>query len=351
MKRKKMENGVHCVEFGFKDFSDEHRYARNKQFDNAYKYKCDCVNFMEKQLQKIKDENKDFDEAYKRIMFLNSKEGKIVNKSERSDELKESYKIVGDIIKDTNFLSVYTQYMEFNKIANKDYNLYLPDDCRMYLVSDVLQSYEKFFFYNGKSVHKPRYDDILSLRSKPPISANGKKNSTSATIVFKNDKAFYRIWDVRDSAINPIKNGERKSHKYHEYELYCNESDILQSQIFSNIYIGATKLTRYWKKGKWRYRVQINFEKVSPIVQEISIRKGRIGIDCGTETSAIVRDDGYQEIIELTPNTPRITERIKELDRYMDNSRRATNPLAYHSNGVPKSKKELKEQRNCNSVF
>lgn len=193
--------------------------------------------------------------------------------------------------------------------------------------------------------------------SKKKDGSISDKKQGSASIVFNNGKAYYRIWDLRPEALEHIfavwdednqkfntPSGNCPAHKYIEYEIYCDETDALQKQLMSNEYLGYTKLVKYWKKGKERFRVQINFEKTSPVVNSIKTHKGIVGVDWGTETVAVVRDDGFQEIIELTPNSPRVTERIKELDRYMNNSRVATNPTLYNSDGTVKfTKKEMKE--------
>ena len=59
---------------------------------------------------------------------------------------------------------------------------------------------------------------------------------------------------------------------------------------------------------------------------------------------AIVRDDGSQEIIKLTPDTPRTNEDINQLKTYMNNSRLAMNPELYEEDGQIKySKSQMKE--------
>lgn len=59
---------------------------------------------------------------------------------------------------------------------------------------------------------------------------------------------------------------------------------------------------------------------------------------------AIVDEYGNQEFIEMAPDTPRIIPEIKELDRYMSNSRKATNPDMFNKDGTNISKKEADDR-------
>lgn len=362
MKRKKMEDGANCTEFNLKNF-EKHRKSRIIQFCYADKFKNEFIDYMWSFINKYREEDKEFSNALDYINNQPKNSDKIVNKEERSEKLSQAYKIVGDKVNTENIISRNERTKEFRKIYSKKYNIYLADDEKDYLCDDVIQGFKDFFFYKGKKVEKKAVgNNTRALRHKPMFSKKkdgsiSDKKQGSASIVFNNGKAYYRIWDLRPEALEHIfavwdednqkfntPSGNCPAHKYIEYEIYCDETDALQKQLMSNEYLGYTKLVKYWKKGKERFRVQINFEKTSPVVNSIKTHKGIVGVDWGTETAAVVRDDGFQKIIELTPNSPRVTERIKELDRYMNNSRVATNPTLYNSDGTVKfTKKEMKE--------
>lgn len=365
MKRKEMENGANCVEFNLKDFSP-HERSRYIQFIYADKFKNEFIVYMWMVINQLGEDDENFKNALSIIRGQEKNANKVANKEERDEKLKQAYQTVYKKIKDNKILSKNDRTKEFRKIYSKKYNIFLADDQKDYLCDDVIAAFEDLFFNKGKDVKEKEVGNgkgTRALRQKPMFSKkkdgtiNNKKQG-SASIIFKNGKAYFRIWDLRPEALKHIfdvwdeekqtfntPTGQCPNHKYVEFEIYCNETDDLQKQLMSNMYLGYTKLVRYWKKGKYRYRVQINFEETSPIVKEIDINNNHIiGVDWGTETCAIVRDDGFQEIIELTPDSPRVTERIKELDRYMDNSRRATNPNFYNEDGTIKyTKKEMKE--------
>lgn len=361
MKRKEMNNGANCVEFNLMN-TDRFERCLYVKFCYADMFKNEFIKFMWNYIYQLKNEDKDFDWALNKIEVQPKNAEKVVNKEERKEELKKAYRIIRDKAKQEKILNKYDRTKEFRKQYTKKYNIFLADDEKDYLCDDVMKAFEDYFYGKGKKVvEKAIGTNTSSIRHKP-MYARKKDGSIStiaqgsAKIYFKNGKAYYEIWDLRTESLKHIfdvwdeeeqvfttKSGNIPNHKRVSFEIYCKETDKLQKQLMSNEYLGYTKLIKYWKKGKARYRVQINFEKLSPVIKEINNEKYKIGIDYGTETVAIVREDGFQEIIELTPNTPRITDRIKELDIYMNNSRMAMNPQMYNENGTRKSNKELKE--------
>lgn len=358
MKVKDFNEGVHCVEYALMNLTREDEKLFEVQFNYLEDFKNDFIRFMHSKIESIRKENKEFDNAMDEVEFLNKNEGKIVNKDERSDRLNEAYRIIKDTISKEKLLNSHARQTEFRTILDPIYRIWLPDDVRSYACDNVITAFKTFFFSKGKSVITKPYGHTCSMQYKPMYAKSkedgsiGTKVQTSCRIEFDNGLPVLTMWDLRDSSMRPLLDEydaetktikKDRNHKYRTFNLYCDENNKLQKYILDNPYLGATKLIRYWKKGKWRYRIQVNFEKVSPAVEEIQNEHYKMGIDFGTETVAIVRDDGYQEIIELSPNTPRVTESIKELDRYMDNSKRATNPHLYNEDGTLKyNKQEMK---------
>lgn len=334
------------------------------QFCYADIFKNELIKFIWDIIDKIKEENQEFSEAIDIITNQEKNANKVVKKEERSERIKNAYSIVREVIRKNKDMTKNEIVKKFRKKFSKKNSIFLTDDTRDYLMDDVFRAFDDLFYGKGKNVEE---NDVgkgtMSLRHKPmyAIKKDGSVSTEKqggAHIIFKDEKAYYRIWDLRHQSISKIfdlynekdnvfltNKGGCPSHKWTEFEIGYNKASELQGQLFSNIYIGATKLSRYWKRGKYRYRVQINFDKVSPVVTNINNPKNHIvGVDWGTETVAIVRDDGYQEIIELSPNSPRVTDEIRQLDVYLNNSRRATNPDLFFEDGrIKYTKKEMKK--------
>ena len=154
------------------------------------------------------------------------------------------------------------------------------------------------------------------------------------------------ILDVYDEEndIFKTKSGIKPNCKWTYLKLHYNKKDDLQKQIIEDNYIGCTKITRLYKKGNWRYFVQINFEHLSPVIDNMKFENHKVAINVNTEMVAVVRDDGTQEIIERTPTTPRVTDEINEINVFMDNSKRSMNPDLFKEDGQIKyNKKQMKE--------
>lgn len=362
MKRKNMEDGANCVEFNLIG-TDKHNRAFHNKYCYSELFKNDFIDFMWDIIDKIKEKDIDFANALKLIDNQEKNANKIVNESERDEELKNAYNIIKNKAKDEKILDKYTRQSEFLKTCSKKYNIYLADDEKSYFCDDVMKSFDVYFFGKGKKVVKKQVGNhTKSIRHKPTFARKKdgsieSKEQGTGRIYFENGKAYFKTWDVRTESINHMfdvwnekenkfdtKNGKCPRHKWISFEIYCNKKDDLQKQLFSNGYIGYAKLVKYYKKGKERYRVQINFEKTSPAVDKMDNEKHRIGINYNTETVAFVRDDGYQEIIELSPDTPRVTKEIIDIDVYLNNSRKATNPNMYNENGTEKYTKEQREE-------
>lgn len=103
------------------------------------------------------------------------------------------------------------------------------------------------------------------------------------------------------------------------------------------------KYCRFVKKiirGKTKYYIQLILEgippqKVNKKTGEIKVNlgEGRVGIDHGTQTSAICSK--YQvSLVELAPEINNIHKEITKLQRKLDRSRRSINPNKYNSDGT-----------------
>lgn len=369
MRRTEFKDGVHCVEYALMHLTEEDEKAFEKQFNVLEDFKNAFIKFMKSKIWKLREEDEEFDKAMTTVLTRRKTEGKVVDKDEFSKMLKEAYKVIGDKIKEVKLLNSYDRAKEFRKNLDKIYYIWLPDDVRSYAIDNVMSGFDKFFFGKGKNVRPKEYGHTLAMQSRPLHATNKKtgeinekeSGNTSLKIIFKDGIPKLDFWDMTEKSMvscldyynkyNSLSVEEKEKfkfrtpdHKRKIFDIYYNEKNDLQKYLLTEPNVGSVKLLRYWKKGKWRYRVQINFSCTSPIVESIENKNHKVAVDFGTETKAVVRDDGYQVILGLTNDFPRVTDEIRELDRYLSNSRIATNPEMFNDDGTTISRKEALEK-------
>ena len=339
--------------FAFKKVSNK----IEKQFELLFKqienYKNDFVIFINNRIEEIKKEDEELKDIQNKIDELHNTEGKVSKEEEKSDELKQLYRKKASIIgkyfyEKEGKLNRYQLMKDFNQVASLEYNIYLHDDAKSFAKQDVIASLEKWIKGEGKCIHTHKYGTTTAIQSRRNIDDNGNTRSTMIQFVFENEKMYARMWDLNSEYIEEQKNrlakGEKiQQHKWVEIRVNINKKDVYQQQIFSSPRYGNAKLTKIWKNGKWLYRLQISLKDYSPVVKEYNNQNYKVAIDCGIETNAVVRSDGYMYIEEISPDTPRFAVEKVILQQNIDNNLRKQNPHRYKENGVPYSKKEAIE--------
>lgn len=111
------------------------------------------------------------------------------------------------------------------------------------------------------------------------------------------------------------------------YALCALESRVKYSRILRTII-----------KGSIKYQVQLILEGTPPSKYNQNgikgkLGSGRVGIDIGTQTVAIVSNSKVS-LLELAPSVLDIQKEIRLIHRAMERSRRAMNPEMYHEDGT-----------------
>lgn len=344
MAKRKDVSEMHSVEFGFRQLSKRKAKCLSDKFYYKYKLQCDYVNFINEKIKSICKQDSAMQTAWDTLYNSRKQNGIYVNKSDEADSIYNARKIIWGGIKKYKLLQNET-LREFKEKMSHDYFLYLEDCFISNAIKEKTDAFETVYAKGiGYTVSSAKYDDVRSLTSRPEYS--GSNHYTRAISLYENDGKFYvRFRDSSPECIAEYKKQElRENFHQHIYKkmdirVPVDFDDILQSQIKSNEFRGAIRLVRRFRGTKWRYGIQISYYKRSPILDEIPVGNHTIAINIQTETRAIVRDDGYQEIIEFAPNSPRITSKICELDRYMDTLKRINNPDLFSEDGQIKYKK------------
>lgn len=195
-------------------------------------------------------------------------------------------------------------------------------------------AFEKLLSGETEQVHFKRFNTLDSLE--------GKWNKSGIRFINNN-----LVWNGLNIPVIIKKNDNYTERALNNRVKYC-------------------RIKRQDVNGKVKYYVQLTLEGVPPIkvnseTGELkhNIDIGRVGLDIGTQTIAICSSKEVK-LLELAPEVVNMDKEIKRLQRYMDRSRRATNPQNFNEDGTIKkgtklnwvySKKYLKAQKKKKELY
>lgn len=176
------------------------------------------------------------------------------------------------------------------------------------IVTRVWIAFEKVIFSDGEKVHFKKYGQINS--------AEGKSNDTG--IKFKNNQL---LWN--GLKIPVIIKTDYDKEALRNKICYC-------------------RIIRKFIKGKYKYYIQLILQGTPPrkIDYETGEIKhttgyGKVGMDIGTQTIAISSNTDVK-LLELADRVNNIEKQKREIQRYVDRSRRANNPNNFNADGTIK---------------
>lgn len=180
------------------------------------------------------------------------------------------------------------------------------------IASNLWKAYEKNIFSNGEEIHYKKRGEMRSLA--------GKDNRCGIRFL-KNEKVM--TW-----------NGLRIPVNINEKDIY--KMDALERDIVS------CRIIRKEIKGKIRYCLQVVLKGKPPVkynkqTGEVKhpLGKGKVGLNINLTKMNIVKENDAT-FIELSKNAQDIEEAIKEINRKLDRSRRATNLNNFNEDGTVK---------------
>ena len=199
---------------------------------------------------------------------------------------------------------------------------YIHSDVYANICDDIWQGVEKILYSNGKNIHFKKWDEFDSFEN--------KKNSTG--IIYDNGYVYINCSPKRQlhGTKIKVKMPRNKNSKHYQYEMDCLKDRTKYCRI----------VRRMFNNG-WHYYVQLVQEGIPP--QKHEVGKGRVGVDIGPSTAAIVSKNKCS-LKELGTNQNEIKifdKKIKKLQRQMDRSRRISNPHNYNEDStIRKGKKK-----------
>ncbi len=252
---------------------------------------------------------------------------------ENQDSMSQVYKIEKDKAKAKKLLR---EYYDIRKEMLKEFRLNeysLHEDIKLMqhkfkenidsftaqkIATRVWKSLNDNLFGKGEKVHFKSYNQGLS-------SLEGKSNKTGIRYIKDKHTLEWNNLSVKVQS------------KLNNYEITALEDRICFCRI-----------KRIFVRGKYKYILQLILEGKPPLKVNKEtggiknpLGKGNIGIDIGTQTLAYVSGKDIK-LYELAPNVQNIEDKKYKIQRYMDRSKRSTNPNNYNKDGTIKRGIKLK---------
>lgn len=173
--------------------------------------------------------------------------------------------------------------------------------------ADIWNAFDRYFYGDGKTIHFKRRGTMSSIANK--TMGNGMDY-----------KDGYFIWNGGQTS-KKIKLKIRVAAPQTEYE-----KEMLRKKI------KYVRILRKWMKTRYKYYLQFTLEGTA-VKKDRAIYEGRVGIDIGTQSIAIVSEKGVH-LLELANRVNDNHEKLLRIQRKMDNSRRVMNPENYNADGT-----------------
>lgn len=183
------------------------------------------------------------------------------------------------------------------------------------IATRCFKAFEGLMYHTADKIKYKPYDEMYSIE--------GKSNTTGIRFI-----GNHLLWNGLQILVTIKEKDEYAQIALHNKVKYC-------------------RIKREMIKGKYHYYIQLVLDGIPPIKVtkqgEIKgqIGSGKVGIDIGTQTIAI--SSQYEsKLLELAPEINKIDKEIKQLQRKMERSKRATNPNKYNDNGTINTKDKSK---------
>lgn len=278
-------------------------------------------------------------------------------------QLEDDKKLISNQLEDIRinfniFNSYYTKKAEFlykNVFTNLNSVLALKVTNRCWL------QFEKLMFKSKtKKIKFKKYGFLPSLE--------GKQAERCIVLKQKQDKLYINA--LGESFELKIKNNDIYTKNLLELiKVYMNDSENIENININRVINGQKPLDTYRIifnrivikriRGKFRFYVQILYEgRPWKLDKNGNLKNkqgtGRIGIDYGTSTIAVVSESKviYKNLAEEANNLKHLERQLKILQRKMDRSRRSTNPDCFNSDGTYKKGTKIKvKSRNYKKIL
>jgi hypothetical protein len=240
------------------------------------------------------------------------------DKKELNKLCRPYYEIRNTLLKEfrLNEYSLHGDVKSMQHIFKKN----IDDFTAQKIASRVWTALSDNLFGKGEEIH-------FKGRNNPLNSLEGKSNGSG--IVYKIDKNIL-VWNGLNIQIQT---------NFNDYEV-----ESLRNKIC------FCRVKRKFVRGRYKYILQLVLEG-NPAVKvnrKNDITGGKCGIDIGTQTIAYTSNYDVK-LLELAPRVQNIENIKRKTQRYMDRSKRATNPQNFNEDGT--FKKGIKSEWNYSKKY
>lgn len=298
----------------------------HKRFELCRKIYNNMLHYEIKQLNKALhdkryiDAKKTINEVYK---ISDDKEKRA---RKQSEDYKQAVKVSNEVLKEYGLT-------EFGFIAEslRQREIYKTNissiTAQLSIGKPLWSAMQKYLFGNGKKLHYKKYGSWGSMAS------NGK---SGIRMVDKDGKTLF--CRERNQAV--WINMSVPKGKSLLMPVMIDEKDLYKIEMLSRK-IKVVRIIRKLCGSKYKYFVQLTVEG-SPALkydnngnEKNPVGKGKVGIYIDTTSVTLALEDGNIKNISLQYNNDS-SEKIVNIQKYMDNSRRAMNPDNYNEDGTVK---------------
>lgn len=252
-------------------------------------------------------------------------------------EYKEAGKRRREVIREHGFsefefiadVAKFAKYYSFN-VAN--------NPASISVAQPMWRAFESFFYGKGEIVHYKRKDSINSITS--------------------NGKSFLRITDADgktvlnysgEGGLNITYGSVRGHNKVLILPIIIEKDNPYIAKMMSYP-IKQVRLLRKREKGKYNYYVQLCLEGKPALkynvdgTEKYPIGSGKVGLYITTKTVTVASKQGVKKY-NLSEGNRNYQAEVAELQQFMENSRRATNPDNFNPDGTIKNGRVVEGQR------
>lgn len=237
---------------------------------------------------------------------------------------KSYYDIKNEML--SNFkLNEYSLHADITKMQHH-FKLHIDSFTAQKIASRVWTAFDKVLLADGEEFHFKKYNNPLN-------SLEGKSNSTGIKYDIENNLF---LWNGLKIPVQLYINNDYEINALRNKICYC-------------------RIKRKFVRGKYKYILQLVLDgipaiKINKSTGEIKndIGNGTVGIDIGTQTIAYTSDYDIK-LLELAPRVQNIENQKRRIQRYMDRSKRASNPNNFNENGT--IKKGIKVEWNFSKKY
>lgn len=295
-----------------------------KRFEMCRKIYNVMLKYELKQYRKMKN-TKEYSDSLKTIYDtykLSEKEKKVAKKS---DEYKKATETQKHLMREYGFSEFQFRAEAIRRASYYKENI--PTTSASTSIGVTMWSaFEKLFFNNGKAVHYKKFDSWQSIMSdgKSGIRLVGDEGKTLKHGI---SEQMYLLFGVRP-------------YKVLKMPLKVDKKDIYKLEMLDRD-IKVMRITRKLVKGNYKYYVQFTVVGAPAISykadgnEKHSVGNSKMGIYIDTTSLTIALADKII-VKDISFGNKEMAEKIADLQRYMETSRRISNAENYNEDGTIK---------------